>query len=419
MKWFYLGFYLLFFGETFYSQWDTIVYTGTTNYRDLEYVGEGDFIISSPYAITKYNIYNNQIDTLIYDQTKFFGELSFINKDTGYVVNLYNGILKTENAGASWFEVNSTLLTAYNYRDILFINNNLGFFTGANSGAGTFKTTDGGVTWDTLYDYTLQHNPMLGGRSLALINDSVISQVGGGRFYSSFDYGTNWNEIIIANPTSGTYSKVKSKNSLTVLAGQRQQGQNRGVIAVSNNQGFTWDIIVDNIEINIYRDIEIIDDTTIFAVGAAQGQYHYSIYKSIDGGLNWLPQDYSYPLPTYPYLNNIACINKDTCVACGYNGLIIKTTNGGGPLVGLSIEDPINNDNVAVYPNPSDNIINISSTAPLQRLQLFDTRGALIQARSNMNTQDATLDISYLSSGIYLLQITTQEGVYTQKIQKR
>lgn len=402
-----------------FAQWDTVVYTGTTNYRDLEYVGEGDFIISSPYAITKYNIYNNQIDTLIYDQTKFFAELSFINKDTGYVVNLLNGILKTENAGSSWFEVNITLPTAYNSRDLMFVNNDLGFFTGADGGAGTFKTTDGGITWDTLYDSNMIFNTWLGGRSLTLISDSIIAQVGGGVFYSSFDYGTSWNEILISNPSSGTYSRVVSKGSLTVLAGQRQSGLNRGVVAISNNQGFSWDIIIDNEEINNYWDVEIIDDTTFFAVGAAQGQYHYSIYKSIDGGLNWFPQDYSYPLPTYPYLRNIACMNKDTCVACGYNGLIIKTTNGGGPLVGLSVEDPINNDNVAIYPNPSDNIVNISSTAPLQRLQLFDTKGALIYDKNNMNTNIATLDICQLSSGMYLIHITTQEGVYTQKIQKR
>jgi len=75
--------------------------------------------------------------------------------------------------------------------------------------------------------------------------------------------------------------------------------------------------------------------------------------------------------------------------------------------------------NLNIYPNPTDNIVNITSKEPLQQLQVFDIKGTLIQVRNNMNTQDAIVDITHFSSGIYLLHITTQEGVYTQKIQKR
>ncbi len=135
--------------------------------------------------------------------------------------------------------------------------------------------------------------------------------------------------------------------------------------------------------------------------------------------------NYYYPNAQYPYelnkLTNDPNID-DYFNNNGYSqafGALFSLQAINTPLTNVGIEDPINNDNVAVYPNPSDNIVNISSTAPLQRLQLFDTKGALIYDKNNMNTNDATLDICQLSSGMYLIHITTQEGVYTQKIQKR
>ncbi|MFH0895236.1 MAG: hypothetical protein V2A54_12450, partial [Bacteroidota bacterium] len=82
-----------------------------------------------------YGMYNN-----------YFKGICFTSDDTGYIKNFESAqILKTTDAGASWFEVNSIFLPSSPY-ELYFFNDTIGFAGGYQF---ISKTTDGGVTWNS------------------------------------------------------------------------------------------------------------------------------------------------------------------------------------------------------------------------------------------------------------------------------
>jgi hypothetical protein len=71
--------------------------------------------------------------------------------------------------------------------------------------------------------------------------------------------------------------------------------------------------------------------------------------------------------------------------------------------------------NVKVYPNPTSDFITIENTATdqIQALYLLDYSGKLIK---KFDPKNSILNLRDLSTGIYLLQISTIEGDYCEKI---
>lgn len=68
---------------------------------------------------------------------------------------------------------------------------------------------------------------------------------------------------------------------------------------------------------------------------------------------------------------------------------------------------------VEVYPNPAKEEINIQSTVDIQSVRILD-----LQGKELLRTKTDKVNISSLSSGVYLLEITTPNGIGTKKFIK-
>jgi hypothetical protein len=68
-----------------------------------------------------------------------------------------------------------------------------------------------------------------------------------------------------------------------------------------------------------------------------------------------------------------------------------------------------------VYPNPAKEQLEVTGTDPIVQLQLFTILGSKVLEESNTNL----LNVAGLERGMYLVTITTANGVYTQKIIKQ
>jgi len=67
----------------------------------------------------------------------------------------------------------------------------------------------------------------------------------------------------------------------------------------------------------------------------------------------------------------------------------------------------------SVWPNPATDVLHIESGTRLQQIRLLDMRGreaAPPQPSATGGEERATIDVSALPSGLYLLQITDAEG---------
>ncbi|MBC3759700.1 family 16 glycosylhydrolase [Hyunsoonleella sp. SJ7] len=79
---------------------------------------------------------------------------------------------------------------------------------------------------------------------------------------------------------------------------------------------------------------------------------------------------------------------------------------------GLSIDE--NDTNLfKVYPNPSETKINIQGNGAIDNIELFDTYGKLIKRQRNAIS---TLDVSDVSSGLYLLSIQSGSKTEIKKV---
>lgn len=82
------------------------------------------------------------------------------------------------------------------------------------------------------------------------------------------------------------------------------------------------------------------------------------------------------------------------------------------------IEDPVSVPSVAkvdfsVYPNPTQDKITVTSSAQIDEIMIVAMNGEKILA-----TKSKTIDLSQLSSGIYLVEVQTNEGVARKRIVK-
>lgn len=76
-------------------------------------------------------------------------------------------------------------------------------------------------------------------------------------------------------------------------------------------------------------------------------------------------------------------------------------------------------DRIAVYPNPTDGQLQImfKDLSPKgMLLQLFDLNGKLLKEIRNFAGNNATLDMSSLADGIYLLSVQSEQGRYMEKV---
>ncbi len=103
-------------------------------------------------------------------------------------------------------------------------------------------------------------------------------------------------------------------------------------------------------------------------------------------------------------------IEKNWKIRC-YNGSISESM--GDYDCSTDIAD-IDTANIEVYPNPVKEQLNIQSNTELSKVELYNTQGILVQ--QSANTQ--TIDVSNLPSGIYILKLFTEKGVYSTKVVK-
>ena len=67
-----------------------------------------------------------------------------------------------------------------------------------------------------------------------------------------------------------------------------------------------------------------------------------------------------------------------------------------------------------IYPNPSTGLVNIKASEQLERYDVYNSMGSLVASDLIMQTQ-TQIDLSYLSTGLYTVHVTSEAGVSEQK----
>jgi len=94
--------------------------------------------------------------------------------------------------------------------------------------------------------------------------------------------------------------------------------------------------------------------------------------------------------------------------------------NFGKPNPYLSVSEVKNSSLVSIFPNPTNNILNIKMTAGnTSTAKLININGQVVYTENVSNKTNATIDMNAFAKGVYTLQIVSDNGVATQKVIKQ
>jgi len=74
--------------------------------------------------------------------------------------------------------------------------------------------------------------------------------------------------------------------------------------------------------------------------------------------------------------------------------------------------------NLKIYPNPVANFLNIELDLPIEKVMIYNTQGRLVKSLNALNINQINMNVEEWSSGMYILEIYTEEGIMKEKFVK-
>jgi hypothetical protein len=168
----------------------------------------------------------------------------------------------------------------------------------------------------------------------------------------------------------------------------------------------TW--YVDANDVHSRFTYQFTGTSTVQFTNKTQGATTY-LWNFGDGKTSTLKD----PLHTFTSAGNYTI--KLTTNACGTNTTKEKvlTINTLGTEE-LAMEDP-----VQIYPNPTENVVNLITKERVELLSTTDAGGRIVSCHLDKMSSGYALTVSHLTSGIYFIKYKMGEKVFTKKIIKK
>ncbi len=328
------------------------------------------------------------------------GYMSFPNQNTGYATGS-GYIYKTTNFGDNWITQQNPV--PGNLYGISFPTVNTGYACGGNY---IIKTTNGGNNWIVINSGFYNHKAIF-------FTDTINGYVAG--FYTDTSYifrttngGLNWS-IRFFTGLNYVLQSLFFVNANTGISG------GFGYLFKTTNAGLNWSEITSPSLNAIYS---LYFPSSNVGYGACT---YGDIIKTTDGGWTWFRQT---PV-TGNLLYSVFFINDNTGYASGTNA-VLKTTNGGGPPIGIkpiSSELPDKFTLSQNYPNPFNPITEINYSIPKDvkvTIKIYDILGRevkiLVDEFKPAGYYNVTFDASDLSSGVYFYKIEAGDFTNIKKM---
>jgi len=254
----------------------------------------------------------------------FIGSISdlvFTTTDIGIAMTYSPTVLISSNGGRRWDEVVPDATFAL--RKITMVDRTEGFAFASNSSYryAIFHTSDAGVNWDKRSTLPLSDDVL---RTIqpqgihAVSRDTVWIGASYGHAYRSTDGGVNWDSLYITPQLESQYS---SGNRIYSFPPSTVVYVSTSGLAVSNDAGITWEYRPG--PFNRYmQQVEFLSNDIAFA------SFSGAIGRTTNGGISW-DLDYSYNVELLHFFDASNGITFDQRYGNEDGAVVRKTSDGG------------------------------------------------------------------------------------------
>lgn len=240
----------------------------------------------------------------------------------------------------------------------------------------------------------------------AYLGDNIWFATSKGRLYHSANKGANWN--VYRTPITDLGGATIYGDFSFTSGSQGILQDNSGNLWRTFDSGATWTLVNISGTGNPYGDaIAYLPGTNQLISTGASTNFSGSSY-SLDNGTSWTNIDAIQHI-------DIAIFDINTAYSGGFTA---SSTAGGvykytGAVLNTQSTDATNT--VNIYPNPAIDTVHIESTLDIHTIQVFNLYG------STVLTSDATniIDIKNLATGMYIMQLNSNQGIYTARFIKK
>lgn len=327
--------------------------------------------------------YNWELDTLI-NNGDFY--LLHIVGSSGYLLNTNSQMMKTSNGGENWVLLDIPDNTSY-YKDLQFVNENTGYLCG-DFGV-LKKTINGGITWE---DKSLSSDHQF--TSLQFINEDLgwMIDMNSQTLLKTEDGGDSWSDATLGN--------VRSMFHLNDNVGYVTTFDSKLFKTV--NAGDTW--------LEIYN---FLHTGSVYFIDEFIGWYimNTKVHHTYDGGITWQDEQYF----EYTSIKNIFFLNDNQGWIAGDNGFVATCD------FTVDIGEVINSSSpISVFPNPVHEYVNIKqdhSKGKIIEVKLFNIQGQKVIHFPHLSEPKSfNFNISSLQSGVYFIEVTTEQSEHMVKL---
>ena len=390
------------------AQWILQSSFTSNNLYDIEFynrhtgwaVGDGGNILKTTNGGTNWlNIPNPAVG-------KPLSSIHIVDSNTCYVVGWFETIIKTTNGGDDWIVIrNGAFGFGSSYNAVFFVDENTGWIAG--TGQKILRTTNGGDSIIT--------EPLFAGNLQDMYFKDALTGIvtgSGTDMFKTTNGGLNWLNIVMPiGFIIPTFYKISFVNN---LIGWVVGSDNR--IFKTTDFGSTWDTIytIPLFPQSISMRVVNFSSENSGFVGGEQGY----LYKSTNGGTEWKRENSGLFPPAF--MSSIFSVNDSIGWITGGGGKIIKTTNGGQTLVGISNSSSNSINNYALlqnYPNPFNPKTVIKYSVVKQSLieiKVYDVLGKQINILINETKTPGIYEVEFdpiiINSGVYYYSMSA-DGV--------
>jgi len=342
-----------------------------------------------------------------------------VNSDTGYVVGTNGIIFKTTDGAATW-DTTISSGTKRNLKSVHFPKNNTIGYAVGDSGT-ILKTTDGGLTWNpqssplTNYCYEVYFVDTLTGYIVAM-NGKIAKTTNGGAVWDTLHSGTNSNLFSVVFPVNSQIGYITSGS-----------WPGPGIILKTIDGGNTWQQdTISNVVFFSSVSFHGNNDTG-YVVGLIYYEPEGAIYKTTNGGIDWVKQSSGY---NNTILDICLPVDVNTGFAVGAYGAVFKTTDGGTGVTGNyhEVRPDLTNLLRQNAPNPFNCQTKFLYQVKKQSqvtIKIYNSLGQLIKTLVDKNQPAGIYQLDWdgrdecgeqVNSGVYIYKLITDDFKDTKKM---